>query len=287
MPSVSHNRLRQLQGLVTIDSWYSSDEKRRSVADLHVYVHFKEARLGGQQADEIAFRMALRQAEIRVSQSEPASFYFDPQEIWRGDEDPTGRVTQKIAASARASFEGEGQLAASPVNVGASIKAKSAASQSNQGSVEVESKQTLKGISVSFSRHDANHPTWVLKPTGFNGTRVLDEPVLEGRPWPAKQQRLLQMTTRPSGLAKDPSAIFIKIACRREDIRFYDIHIRDREGEFRKVANEAPLRSTIEEYLKNCLAREGLPAGDMKSIFSIVILGEAIAEPRRRDDELG
>lgn len=281
MVSNLHNRLRQLKGLVTIDAWHTR-RQGSAVVDLHAYVFFREARLGGQAEDDIAFKMVLRQAEIRVSQTEPPSFDIDPAEVWRGDEDPTGRILwrQSKGSETATGVEASAELSATP-RMGGKGEMKRAARHDE--SVEIETNQPLTGINVSYSGVDRRHPVWTLRPTGFRTSKNFSEPVLEGQPWSAKQQRLLQLTSiqgRP-----DQSDVIIKIACRREDLHFYDIHVRDRAGELVPVLDEAPQRVAIEEFLKNCLIREGLPAGDLHSMFAIIILGDVVSEPRNEGDD--
>ena len=179
--------------------------------------------------------------------------------------------------------EASAELSATP-RVGG--KAETKRSSKHDESVEIETNQALTGINVSYSGVDRRHPVWTLRPTGFRASKNFNEPVLEGRPWSAKQQRLLRLTSvrgrQPTSFESD---IIIKVACRREDLHFYDIHIRDRSGELTPVLDEAPQRVAIEEFLKNSLIREGLPAGDLHSMFAIVILGDVVSEPRNEGDD--
>lgn len=278
----SHNRLRQLQGLVAIDAWHDVPEPGSRVADLHVYAHFDEARLGGQVEDSVAFRMVLRRAELRVSQTEPASFRMDPAGIWRGGEDPKGKVKQTERQSSERSRKFEAKAELRPAALSASASGKLENERSHGSSLEVETEQALSGISVSFQRNDRATPTWLLKATGF-ATHPEGVASLQGLPWSADQQKMLRLVKK-EGWKGDDSDVRVTVACRREDLHFYDIHVRGADGDFSPVRNDSPMRVVIEEYLRNALTSEGLPCGDMSSMFSHIILGVVLSEPRHPDD---
>lgn len=280
MERLTHNRLRQLQGLVSIDAWYTRPNAPEQTADLHVYAFFDEARLGGRTEDQIAFRMVLRHAEIRVGQTEPTSFQFDPAAIWRGDDDTTGTVKRTETEQTETAKVLEGRVGVSTASLSAGGGGKAGKKQTR--SLELETDQPLKAMSVSFSRHDRAMPTWILKPTGFR-THPEGIASLHGLPWPSDQQRLLRLARR-SGHVGDDSDIRISVTCRREDLHFFDIHVRGGDGRFVPVEKQEPRRIAIEEYLRSALAAEGLPSPDMKSMFSTVTLGIVLAEPRRADD---
>jgi hypothetical protein len=274
-----HNRLRQLQGLVTIDAWHEGHPYAGHV-DLHAYVHFDEARLGGQSGDEIAFRLQLKRAELKLLQSEPKSFAIDPANIWRGDQDTSGKVIHTVEVGGSRSSD-----ATASVNIGSSpeLALKGGGKTTTQFSEKTEttSERSTKSICVSFRRNDKDQPAWILQPD-VNAPKLNDVLLLRGQPWDDKQQRLLLMYVNAKHETQEmTAALRLCIICKREDLYFYDIMTRKSNEEFLPVPDVSTKRLVIQEYLRDALVAEGLPVGDMNSPFSAVYLGEAISEQRR------
>lgn len=274
-----HNRLRQLQGLVTIDAWHEGQPQSGRV-DLHAYVYFDEARLGGQVGDEIAFRLQLKRAELKLLQSEPKSFSIDPATIWRGDEDASGKTTYTTETGGSRSADGRVKLTISP---SPELELTGGGKISTQ---EVHKSETIidrstKTILVSFSRNDRDQPTWILKPDR-GSPRLDDISLLNGQPWDDKKQSLLNLDVNSKHESQEMlSALRLCLICRREDLHFYDIKARKLGQDFQLIPDASPKRIIVQEYLRDALISEGLHAGDMNSPFSIIYLGEAVSEQRR------
>jgi hypothetical protein len=274
-----HNRLRQLQGLVTIDAWHEGQPQSGRV-DLHAYVNFDEARLGGQVADEIAFRLQLKRAELKLLQSEPKSFTIDPANIWRGDEDTSGKTTYTIEDGKSRSSDANAKLTIGP-SPELELTGGGKASSTESRKIETTIDRSTKTISVSFSRNDRDQPTWVLKPDR-NAPRLDDILLLDGQPWDDKKQNLLALHVNAKHESQEMlSALRLCLICRREDLYFYDIQTRKLGEEFQPLLDASPKRIIVQEYLRDALISEGLHAGDMNSPFSIINLGEAVSEQRR------
>lgn len=272
------NRLRQLQGLVTIDAWHEGVPKSGRV-DLHAYIYFDEARLGGQRGDEVAFRLQLRKAELKFLQSEPKTFAIDPGAIWRGDRDPSGKITRSIerrrARSAEAGFGFEVSTAPT-AKVGGKIEKQDSIAERT----EIVTEAPVKTVKVSFRRTDKDQPVWHFQTTE-NSDRIDDISVLTGQPWDDKTQKLLSLSVDRGAEDKEMlSSIRLCLICRREDLYFYDIKMRLPDGNFSKLPKDSPKTVIVQEYLKRALLNEGLPSGDMESPFSIIHLGEVVSEAR-------
>lgn len=274
-----HNRLRQLQGLVTIDAWHEGQPQSGRV-DLHAYVYFDEARLGGQVGDEIAFRLQLKRAELKLLQSEPKSFSIDPATIWRGDEDASGKTTYTTETGGSRSADGRVKLTISPSPELELTGGGKISTQELYKSETIIDKST-KTILVSFSRNDRDQPTWILKPDR-GSPRLEDISLLNGQPWDDKKQSLLNLDVNSKHESQEMlSALRLCLICRREDLHFYDIKARKLGQDFQLIPDASPKRIIVQEYLRDALISEGLHAGDMNSPFSIIYLGEAVSEQRR------
>ncbi|WP_324751183.1 hypothetical protein SH591_07495 [Sphingomonas sp. LY54] len=278
----TQNRLRQLKGLVTIDPWHEGKPLQGSVA-LHAYVHFDEARLGGEAGDEISFRLFLRRAEIKLLQTEPKSFEIDPREIWRGDDDITGKIVH--SAEERS---GSQTLKAASTGIGARTLLSGAVSKAADSAqvrkTEISAEGPVKRIAISFQRTSPDQPTWILRPT-TNAPHVEGYQILSGRAWDEGLQRLLTMRVNRRHAATEMlAAIKLLIQCRREDIIFSDIKVRHSDGSYNALSDSSTKRLVVQEYLKDQLIREGLHAGDMNAPFSVVVLGEATSEFRQEHD---
>lgn len=274
-----HNRLRQLQGLVTIDAWHEGQPQSGRV-DLHAYVYFDEARLGGQVGDEIAFRLQLKRAELKLLQSEPKSFSIDPATIWRGDEDASGKTTYTTETGGSRSADGRVKLTISPSPELELTGGGKISTQEVYKSETIIDKST-KTILVSFSRNDRDQPTWILKPDR-GSPRLDDISLLNGQPWDDKKQSLLNLDVNSKHESQEMlSALRLCLICRREDLHFYDIKARKLGQDFQLIPDASPKRIIVQEYLRDALISEGLHAGDMNSPFSIIYLGEAVSEQRR------
>jgi hypothetical protein len=274
-----HNRLRQLQGLVTIDAWHEGQPQSGRV-DLHAYVYFDEARLGGQVGDEIAFRLQLKRAELKLLQSEPKSFSIDPATIWRGDEDASGKTTYTTETGGSRSADGRVKLTISP---SPELELTGGGKISTQEVYKSETTidKSTKTILVSFSRNDRDQPTWILKPDR-GSPRLDDISLLNGQPWDDKKQSLLNLDVNSKHESQEMlSALRLCLICRREDLHFYDIKARKLGQDFQLIPDASPKRIIVQEYLRDALISEGLHAGDMNSPFSIIYLGEAVSEQRR------
>jgi hypothetical protein len=276
-----HNRLRQLQGLVTIDAWHEGQPQSGHV-DLHAYVYFDEARLGGQVGDEIAFRLQLRRAELKLIQSEPKSFYIDPATVWRGDEDASGKTTYTTELNGSRSKEGRARVTISP-NPELELTGGGKVSAEEKHKFETTVERSTKTIIVSFSRNDRDQPTWVMKPDR-HAARLDDILLLNGQPWDDKKQSLLVLQVNTKHESQEMlSALRLCVICRREDLHFYDIRARKKGQDFQLIPDSSPKRLIVQEYLRDALISEGLHAGDMNSPFSVIYLGEAVSEQRRPD----
>lgn len=279
----NHNRLRQLKGLVSLDPWHENNPRTGRV-DLYAYVSFDEARLGGEQQDEIAFRLHLRRAEIKLLQSEPKSYEIDPGRIWRGDQDRTGMMTRKVETEAGSDRKRAMNGGISEKGLEAAASAEFSRRDHRRESTEYVLPHSEKTIIVSFQRNDRGQPTWRLRPSseapcedGF--------PVLNGQAWDDKTQLLLSMRADQKLAEQEMlSSIRMCLICKREDIVFHDLQVRGADGEFNEIPDWSPKKVVVQEYLKSSLIREGLHAADMDSPFSIITLGEAISEHRRDGD---
>ena len=278
-----HNRLRQLKGLITIDAWHEKAEGRSRV-DLFAYVNFDSARLGGEGGDEIAFRMSLRSAEIKLLQSEPKTYSIDPGLIWRGDCDQTRRLKRTIESGDSLSKTGE-------IGVRGGVKSaitglfRRQSTRNRHEKLEYTSDEPPKAISVTFERTSRDQPVWVLRPAP-HAPRIEKKHILFGQPWNERAEPLLSLA--PDKIAEQRellSSLRLCVICKREDIIFHDISVRSRGGQFVDVPMTEPKRLIVQEYLKSSLISEGLPVGDMNSPFSIITLGEVISEQRRPGDE--
>lgn len=279
MSSYSHNRLRQLKGLVTIDPWHEGNPILGDVT-LHAYVSFDEGRLGGEAQDDIAFRMRLRKAEIKLLQSEPKSFEIDPAAIWRGDKDPSGKIVRKTQASTSSGRAKGLKIDAAGSGVKASANYAVNENEKNESVLEVETLESLKRISVSFQRNYRDQPSWILTPLA-DSPKVDGVGVLDGQPWDDKLQSLISMKPDKK-LARQEllSSLCLCLICRVEDIVFFDIAVRGKDGRFCELPKCSPKGLVVEEYLKKSLIREGLPDADFASPFAILTLGEAVSEAR-------
>jgi hypothetical protein len=60
------NRKRAFADVVTIDAWHNEFNDECKTADLHADVVFGTARLGGEAASQVRFRLSIKRAEIVV-----------------------------------------------------------------------------------------------------------------------------------------------------------------------------------------------------------------------------
>lgn len=281
MAAYSQNRLRQLQGLVTIDAWHEGVPTEGHV-ELYAYVNFDEARLGGKAGDEVAFRLLLKRAELRLLQSEPKSFSIDPAKIWRGDQDTSGTTSRSVEKKRARSSDGSASLT---IKESPELSLKGGRNENTElvEKLEVTNNRTPAPMTVSFRRPDKSQPSWDVKP-GPGAPSLNDMAYLLGQPWHDKDRRLMVMYVNTKHEQNEMlSSIRLCIICKREDLHFYDIMTKDRSGRFTKIEDTSPKLLVIQEYLRSALLAEGLPAPDMESPFSPIYLGEAISEPRRPD----
>ncbi|MFD1786631.1 hypothetical protein ACFSC3_03500 [Sphingomonas floccifaciens] len=279
MAENTHNRLRQLQGLISIDAWHGESTVTGHV-DLRAYVNFDEARLGGQSDDEVAFRLSLRKAELILRQSEPKSFKFDPAHLWRGDKSiSVERKTLKNAG--RKNIRSRSSDLEASKSPKLSFSSERSSEDSISGSVESKAEESSKTINVSFSRNDPTRPGWILKPRE-DAPRVKDAEVLYGQPWDEDEISLAKLIMNKNHASAEMlSMLSIYVICRQEDLVFHDIKIKGQNGTWITMPEASPKRFVIQEYLRKSLMSEGLPGSDLHNPFAIVHLGEAISEFRK------
>lgn len=272
------NRLRQLEGLITVDAWHSRLTENNRIADLFMYVNFEEARLG----DRVIFRLNLRRAEISVIVAGDPPFSIDPEHIWRGDTGTSGCITYKNETERDTSISAKILAAFNLQKIDASVGINANTTYSSKTSNSSEAAMKVSPIRVDFDRHIENRPTWIMRPSGLPTAGDPSGEFLNGTPWAEGKRRLLRFVDRrdDTSIGDDPS-VKVRISCKREDLHFHDFRVEDSVGKWQRIDDSSKI-IVAEEYLKRKLVGTGLHAGNLRNPFSLVILGDLWSAPISR-----
>jgi hypothetical protein len=269
----SDNRRRLFADLVNIDAWH---EPFGSVArvDLHADIVFGMARLGGDAASPVRFRLRAKRAEVLViiPDTEPltvdrASVSRDTHNIHVTDEKTIKRgKSVKGKAGAKASLS---KLTAS-VDVGVS------------GEAEVSSERKTKithetgQMKVMQSKTAEGYYRWIIEPA--DGSHLL------GRPWEASEAPRLKLIDRRANKSNQiPPCVRVEVRCKREDLSIEDVVVKD-ETLWRAIQGRLGHQNRMvaaESYIRTKLVEEGLEVRNFDDLFGDITLGSVIAEPTK------
>jgi hypothetical protein len=252
------NRRRAFADVVTIDAWHDQFDNECKTADLHADVVFGTARLGGEAASQVRFRLSIKRAELVVIIPETEPVSVEKTSVSRDAPEFQAKMTgtvettaqSKIQASANASVSEKGFKG----SIGTGVKAESSVTAKEK----IETSQIVQLMLVTQSKTEDGNYRWVITPQA--------QKVLEGRPWDANKNPRMKLVDGRRNRSKGiPPTVRIEVHCRREGLEIRDIEIKD-ETLWEKLSEKAGLRNKIvaaESYLRDRLAEEGLEAGQI------------------------
>ena len=259
------NRQRIFADLVSIDAWHPSFEQDGSTIPLHIDASFSTARVGGETASPVRFRLSLKCAEIVVVIPPTEPVTIDRASVVREEASVIGTKELKITDSTA----GHGNF-----NAGLSTRSGSTFAEAGVGidrghSVETELKlqEQISHFHVQCSKTLEGHYRWFVRSSTAK--------YLTGRPWDSTVPRLTLIDQRKNRSDIAPS-VRVEIRCRKEDLLISDIETKNRKfissenlAHNKKLAAEAYIRTKLQEF--------GLLVNALDDPFSEIILASISA----------
>lgn len=268
------NRKRSLADVVGVEAWHDPFSKKEGRAKLYIDVVFGEARMGGDPADLVQFRLALKRADVVVviPPGEPLS--VDPASVVRDAPQVAGAVRTKEVRDRKAGADVGVSAKLKPNGLTGKAGGGVSARVSKAKREVVESEAVLTGLDVKHMKNDEGQHRWIIAP-GIGE-------VLDGRPWEGQKRRLVlvdQREDRSRGIA--PTAR-IEVRCRREDFEITDIRLKD-ASRWRTLMKSSGQRNRMvaaEALIRTRLLQEGLlqAGADLGDDFLELTLADTVAE---------
>lgn len=269
------NRARIFADVVSVDAWHRSFDSECAVADLHADVIFQEARVGGEAASPVRFRLRLRRAEVVIVIPETeTSLRVLKDSVARDALDTEVTSRTRVARKTAMSGEAGGSLSAAPSEIKGSLKAGANAGIEETRTEETETESTQKLIVATQSKTIDGHYRWQLSPT--QGEH------LHGRGWDAATEPRLKVEDRRSDRTKGISpTIHVEVRCKREDLIIEDLHVKD-EARWKKYIGRPGFEKRMaaaESYIRSRLSEEGLEFGELNEDFADITIASVICDP--------
>jgi len=256
------NNPRVFAQTIALDAWRKPFDGKRGEADLHIDVVFDErGRVGGGGAP-VRFRLSLKRAEVYVIRDSENVIEIDPSSVQRSDLPKPGKLRQVAEQKARLSGKVGGRLSATSADMSVEGKA--------EGSVAVtETFEQTENISAMEVIHWRTNNGYGFKIGARSGK------ALKGQPWAAKTRLLKIRDTNIARERGEPPEIRVEIHCLREDLLIEDVEFTDASfPTWARLSRKTQI--AVEQYIKDELARAGLPCGDLSDPFTRIVLADAM-----------
>lgn len=266
------NRKRAFADVVTIDAWHESFHGERTKVDLHADVVFGKARVGGETASPVRFRLSVRRAELVVviPPFEPVS--VDRSSVSRDNPDRQLRLTKTMERSARGTAKGALSVSASNKRFSGAVSSDVSAQSDISRNTKLEVSATAQFFVTQSKTPDGNY-RWAIEPSTST--------ILEGRAWdPVKEPRLKLVDERKDRSKGLPPVVRVEVHCRREDLVIEDVRIKD-ESLWKKLKGRVGFANRLaaaEAYIRDRLRTEGLQVEDIHDEFGKLTLGSVSAD---------
>jgi hypothetical protein len=270
----SDNRRRAFADVVTIDAWHDQFDNECKTADLHADVVFGTARLGGEAASQVRFRLSVKRAELVVITPETEPVSVEKTSVSRDAPEFQARKTGTVETTKQAKIEASADVSVSDRGFKGSIGTEVKAESSVTAKEKIETSQIVQLMLVTQSKTEDGNYRWVITPQA--------QKVLDGRPWDANKNPRMKLVDGRRNRSKGiPPTVRIEVHCLREDLEIQDIEIKDATL-WEKLRPREAFRNKIvaaESYIRDRLAEEGLEAGHISDKFSFLTLARVTADP--------
>ncbi|MEM9781425.1 MAG: hypothetical protein AAF899_03015 [Pseudomonadota bacterium] len=268
------NRARIFADVVSVDAWHSSFGADCALADLHADVVFQTARVGGESASPVRFRLALRRAEVVVVIPETeTSVRVQPDSVARDATVAEIRETTTIERRLDSAAEAGGQLSIKPDGLTAGFDLGASGATASSAVSTRESSRQVKLVMVTQSKTPEGLYRWTME----SG----DGPHLEGRGWDAAASPRLKLRDLRQDRSRGiPPTIQVEVRCKREDMMITDLEVKDSDAweRLKRLAGFDKRLAAAECYIRSRLAEEGLSFGDLSDPYGDVTLANVIAD---------
>lgn len=257
------NTHRSLEGLVSVNAWFSQDPDNFRKLSLHADVSFGEERLGGDPQSSITFKLSVKRCDIIFILPSAAPFRIDPASVRSPQPLNPKQVTmtdrKAVSAAARAKLS----VASRGPSVSADVEVDAQSEKSSQSS-----SQQLKSMYHEVWKRVRGNHAWTVD------GRELEQQRLAGPVFNAKKEPRLSVidqrsedTHRLDAKNNIEPVSTIRVSCLREDIDIYDIAYKDPKDQvfFERKKHKDLQLFTARQIIENALLSEGLVAGDLTS----------------------
>jgi hypothetical protein len=267
-----NNLQRFFADVVSVAAWHTPFDGTHVQVDLHADVVFRTARVGGESASPVRFRLGIKRAEVilRIAPTEPVEII--PSSVSRDDPLSHGRLTLTVGSSAtRASNVRASAAVGRNVGVGVSLGAEGSKSLADTQAVSVDRPSSAANV-LQTKTADGQY-RWELTP-------VIGD-VLEGRGWDAATAPRARLKDTRMGAKSLPPTVSIEVVCAKEDISITDISVKQ-DGSLRALNlsfNNQNRRAAAEAYIRSKLSEIGLTSENFDDPFGVVRLADVLARP--------
>jgi hypothetical protein len=256
------NNPRVFAETITLDTWRSAFDGERGEADLHIDVVFAEGGRVGGAGSPVRFRLSLRRAEVRVVQDSESIIEIKPSSVRRAPRPEPAKAHSVTERKAKVEAGVEAEVSAKAANLSARGKADGSLMVTNT----LEQTESVPPMEVTHWKTENGY--------GFK-IEANRSKHLKGQPWEADKPMMAIRDTNPKRKRGEPPEVRVEIHCLREDLVIEDVRFADssypswaRLGRRKQIA--------VEQYIKDELARAGLPCGDLSDPFTRIVMADAM-----------
>jgi len=212
------NSHRSLQGLVSVNAWFSQYSEDDHRFTLHADVAFVEERLGGDSETKVVFRIAVKKCQIIFFPPDGAEFKIDPASVRSPRPLNPKAVSEKSTKVGKVGGKGGVAVASNSLEIQAGAEAAGAVETFQEASSE-----QLHGMYNEIWKMVKGNHAWEVDGRELENNR-LTGPVFDAH----NEPRLTLVDWRTSEKrSKDledniPPVATIKVSCLREDLDIYD-----------------------------------------------------------------
>ena len=255
------NNPRVFAETIALDAWRSAFDGERGEADLHIDVVFSNGgRVGGEGAP-VRFRLSLKRAEVRVVKDNEDVIEVKSDSVMRADQPEPGRSRQLTEERTKLSGGIDGELSTTSTK----LAVKGGGSGDLQVTKTLEETGSVPAMEVTHWKTDSGYGFKIASTKGN----------LKGQPWAAKTPVMKIKDTNVRRKRGEPPEVRVEIHCLREDMVIEGIEFTDSSFPIWKNLPHRK-RIAVEQYIRDELARAGLPCGDLSDPFTRIILADAV-----------
>jgi hypothetical protein len=256
------NNPRMFAETIALATWRTPFNGESGEADLHIEVAFDErGRVGGGEAP-VRFRLSLKRAEVHVAPDSVNIIEINRASVRRPELPEPSKVSHETVKKAQF---GSGVLAKFSLR-SAKLSADANAKVDLEKRTTIERNERIAGLEVTPWPNGSGY-CFKIAPT-------LGDRLLKGQPWPAGTPLMKIRDTGASRKRGEPPEVRVEIHCLREDIVIEQIELTDSD-----LLSWAQLprnkQIAVEQYIKDELAKAGLPCSDLSEPFARVVLADA------------